>query len=83
MATALSTAELLYVENRDLRFLGKTIRYLDQRRRYLEKVLDLADRFLVSGQDERVHALLLKAIHAAKRAEEHSTGQSRTPFPLQ
>lgn len=83
MATALSTAELLHVENRDLRFLGKTIRYLDQRRRHLEKVLELADRFLVSGQDERVHALLLKAIHAAKRAEEHSTGQSRTPFPLQ
>ncbi len=81
MTTALSTAELLQRENRDLRFLGKTIRYLDQRRRHLEKVLELADRFLISGQDERVHALLLKAIHAAKRAEERSTGQSRTPFP--
>ena len=77
------TGELLHVENRDLRFLGKTLLYLDQRRRYLEKVLELADRLLLSGQDEQVHALLLKAIHAAKRAEEHATGQARTPFPLE
>jgi len=83
MSTAMRTGELLHVENRDLRFLGKTLLYLDQRRRYLEKVLELADRLLLSGQDEHVHALLLKAIHAAKRAEEHATGQARTPFPLE
>jgi CBS domain-containing protein len=82
-ATALSTAEMLHVEARDLRFLGKTLLYLDQRRAYLEKVLELADRFLVAGQSEHVHALLLKAIHAAKRAEEHATGAARVPFPLE
>jgi len=82
-AIALQTAEVLHVEARDLRHLGKTLLYLDQRRRYLEKVLELADRFLLTGQSEQVHALLLKAIYAAKRAEDHSTGATRTPFELE
>jgi CBS domain-containing protein len=80
--TALRTALELHVEERDPRFLGKTLLYLDQRRSSLEKVLNLADRFLRAGQDEQTHALLLKSIHAAKRAEEHATGQARVPFPL-
>ncbi len=82
-ATALRTAEVLHVEARDPRFLGKAMLYLEQRRSYLEKVLELADRFLRTGQDEQTHALLLKAIHAAKRTEEHATGQARAPFPLE
>ncbi len=82
-AVALRTAETLHVEARDPRFLGKAMRYLDQRRAYLEKVLELADRFLLTGQDEHVHALLLKAIHAAKKVEEHATGTAQVPFPLQ
>ena len=82
-ATALRTAEVLHVEARDPRHLGKAMLYLDQRRGLLEKVLELADRFLRAGQDEQTHALLLKAIHAAKRAEEHATGQTRVPFPLE
>ena len=82
-ATALRTAEVLHVEARDPRHLGKSLLYLDQRRSYLERVLELADHFLLSGQDVQTHALLLKAIHAAKRAEEHATGQARVPFPLE
>jgi len=82
-ATALRTAQTLHVEDRDPRFLGKSMLYLDQRCSYLERVGDLADRFLRTGQDEHVHALLLKAIHAAKRAEEHATGAARVPFPLE
>jgi CBS domain-containing protein len=82
-ATALHTAEVLHVEARDPRHLGKSLLYLDQRRGLLEKVLELADRFLLTGQDEQTHALLLKAVHAAKRAEEHATGLARVPFPLQ
>jgi CBS domain-containing protein len=79
---ALRAALELHVEERDPRFLGKTLLYLDQRRSSLEEVLKLADRFLRTGQDEQTHALLLKGIHAAKRAEEHATGQARVPFPL-
>lgn len=82
-ATAMQTAQVLHVEARDPRFLGKAMLYLDQRRGLLETVLELADRFLRTGQDEHTHALLLKAIHAAKRAEEHATGEARVPFPLE
>jgi len=81
--TALRTAEKLHIEGRDPHFLGKTLLYLDQRRSRLEQVFKLADRFLRAGQDEQTHALLLKSIHAAKRAEEHATGQARVPFPLE
>jgi CBS domain-containing protein len=80
---ALRTAEEMHVEERDPRFLGKTLLYLDQRLSNLEQVLALADRFLRAGQDEQTHALLLKSIHAAKRAEEHASGQARVPFPLE
>ena len=79
--TALRTAETLHDEERDPRHLGKTLLYLDQRRARLEDVLALADRFLLTGQDEQTHALLLKAIHAAKRAEESATGQARQSLP--
>jgi CBS domain-containing protein len=82
-ATALETAETLHVEERDPRYLGKALLYLDQRNKLLEKVLELSDRFLLAGQDEHVHALLLKAIHQAKRVEEHATGRARVPFPLE
>ena len=81
--TALRAALELHVEERDPRFLGKALLYLDQRRGSLEQVLKLADRFLRGGQDEQTHALLLRSIHAAKRAEEHATGQARVPFPLE
>jgi hypothetical protein len=82
-ATALRVAEMLHVEARDPKFLGKTMLYLAQRRQLLERVLERADRFLVAGQDEHNHALLLKAILAAKRAEEHSASAARVPFPLE
>lgn len=80
---ALQAAELLHVEARDPKYLGKTLLYLDQRRAYLEKVLALADRYLVAGQDEHNHAQLLKSILAAKRVEEHASGTARVPFPLE
>jgi CBS domain-containing protein len=82
-ATAFHAAVVMHVEERDPQHLGKTLLYLDQRCEYLEKVFELADRFLLTGQSEQAHALLLKAIHAAKRAEEHATGHERVPFPLE
>lgn len=82
-ATALAAAETAYVSDRDSRFLGKGFLYLAQRRAYLEKVFALADRFLRGGQDEHQHAMLLKAILAAKRAEERATQEAKVPFPLE
>jgi CBS domain-containing protein len=81
--TAMQAAETLHIEEQDSKYLGKAFLYLDQRREYLEKVLALADRFLQTGQDEHTHALLLKAIFAAKGAEEHASGAARVPFALE
>jgi len=50
---------------------------------YLEKVLAPADRLLLTGHDEHVHALLLQAIHAARRVEQHAAGRARVPVPLE
>lgn len=82
-ATALQAARTLHVEEHDPKSLGKTLLYLDQRVGYLERVLNLADRFLHAGLEEHAHSLLLQAILAAKRAEEHSAGTAKVPFPLQ
>jgi hypothetical protein len=72
----------MHVAGRDADFVGGTLLYLDERRAYLEKVLSLADRYLATGQDEHNHALLLKSILAAKRAEEHAAALPGAPFPL-
>lgn len=82
-ATALQAAETLHVEAHDPRFIGKTLLYLDQRAKCLERVLLSADRFLHAGQDEQSHALLLKSILAAKRAAERASGVMPAPFPLE
>jgi len=82
-AAALRAADALYVQGHDPNSVAKTLLYLDERRAYLEKVLVLADRYLTAGQDEHNHALLLKAVFAAKRAEEHAAVASGAPFPLQ
>jgi CBS domain-containing protein len=81
-ATAMHAAVVMHVEERDPQHLGKALLYLDQRCGYLEKVFELADRFLLTGQDEQAHARLLKAIHAAKRTEERATGRERVPAAL-
>lgn len=82
MAQALRAAEAKYVQGHDSSFVAKALLYLDQRRAYLERVLALADRYLAAGQDEHNHALLLKAVFAAKRAEEHATATAREPAAL-
>jgi CBS domain-containing protein len=83
IAAALRAAEMMYVEGHDPSHIGKALLYLDQRRAYLEKVLALADRYLAAGQDEHNHALLLKAVLAAKGAEEHAVAAAAVPFALQ
>ena len=74
---ALRSARALLDEDRDHRCLGKTLLYLDQRCALLEKVAEAAGRLLHAGQDEAAHAQLLKALHAARRAEEHAGGAVR------
>jgi CBS domain-containing protein len=80
-ATAYAAGQKMQLNERDPRHLAAALLYLAQRRAYLERVLTLADRFLLAGQDERTHSLLLKAIMAAKRAEELASGTAEAQFP--
>lgn len=83
MTSALRAAEAMYVEGHDPSHVGKALLYLDQRREFLEKVFALADRYLAAGQDEHNHALLLKAVLAAKGAEERAVAAAAVLFVLQ
>ena len=67
---ALAEAEHLREAGDDSRFLAKTVLYQHERLRHLEAVLAHAERLVRFGLDEHEHALLIKALDAAKRAEE-------------
>ena len=54
----------------DVQHLAKTLLYQHERLRHLEEVHLHAVRLVTFGLDEHEHALLLKALDAAKRAEE-------------
>lgn len=66
---ALAEAEHLREAGEDARFLAKTLLYQHERLRHLEAVLAHAERLVKFGLDEHEHALLIKALDEAKRAE--------------
>lgn len=67
---ALAEAERLRDTGQDAQHLAKTLLYQHERLRHLEEVHLHAVRLVKFGLDEHEHALLLKALDAAKRAEE-------------
>lgn len=67
---ALAEAEHLREAGNDTCHLAKTVLYQHERLRHLESVLAHAERLVKFGLDEHEHALLLKALDAAERAEE-------------
>lgn len=67
---ALAEAEHLREAGNDPCHLARTVLYQHERLRHLESVLAHAERLVKFGLDEHEHALLLKALDAAKRAEE-------------
>ena len=66
---ALAEAEHLREAGEDAHFLAKTLLYQHERLRHLEAVLAHAERLVKFGLDEHEHALLIKALDEAKRAE--------------
>lgn len=72
---ALAEAERLRDTGEDPQHLAKTLLYQHERLRHLEEVYLHAERLMQFGLDEREHALLVKALDAAKRAEQ-AAGQS-------
>jgi hypothetical protein len=78
---ALAEAERLREADADVHHLAKTILYQHERLQHLEAVRRLAERLINFGQDEHEHALLVKALDAARHAEERA-GDAGEEFGL-
>ena len=75
LQAALAEAERMRDKNEDPHHLAKALQYLDHRVRCLEKVFDAAKNYLHFGQEEREHAVLFKAIEAARTEEMHDRAE--------
>lgn len=73
-AEAIAEAERLRAAGEDTHFLAKTLLYQRHRLQHLEEVCRLAERLMNFGQDEHEHALLVKALNAARHAEAEARG---------
>ncbi len=75
---AVSEAERLRAAGEDTHALAKTVLYQQERLRHLEDICLRAERMVRFGMDEHEHALLVKALDAARRAEEAAVGEAET-----
>ena len=73
---ALAEAERLRATGEDGQYLARTLLYQQERLRHLEDVRLRAERLVNFGLDEHEHALLIKALDAARRAEEEAAGEA-------
>lgn len=75
---ALTEAQRLRAAGEDTHHLAKVVLYQQERLRYLEDVCLRAERLVQFGLDEHEHALLVKALDAARRAEEAASKAGET-----
>lgn len=75
-----SAAKTAVDSGHDGQGIGAALLHLQRRLVLLERVMQLAERYLASGQDHSVHAALLKAVDQAKRTT--SDGRLETPTAL-
>ncbi|MBI5462603.1 MAG: hypothetical protein HY941_10510 [Gammaproteobacteria bacterium] len=75
---AMTEAERLRATGEDKHHLAKTLLYQQGRLNYLEDVCLRAERLVRFGLDEHEHALLVKALDAARLAEAAAGGTEDT-----
>ena len=80
---ALQTAVEMKEQDNDPSFLAKSLLNHHYRIRYLEEVLQIADRFMNHGMAEHEHMALLKTIEKAKQAEYKTAGEDHEDFGLE
>ena len=73
---ALAEAERLRETNQDGCFLAKSLLYQHARLEHLEEVRRRAERLVNFGQHEHEHAQLIRALDAARKAEERAQGSA-------
>lgn len=75
LAEAIAEAERLRAAGEDTHFLARIVLYQRSRLQHLEEVFRRAERLINFGQDEHEHALLVKALEAARHAEAEAQGR--------
>ncbi|MCW9013847.1 MAG: hypothetical protein OQL06_08695 [Gammaproteobacteria bacterium] len=80
---ALQAAAEMKEHNADPHYLAKALLNHNYRIRYLENVLQAADRFMNHGMAEHEHMVLLRAIEKAKDAEHRTAGTEQENFGLE
>ncbi len=81
LAAAVGAAQRSHVSGTDAQGIAAGLLYLHHRVGLLETVRHAAERFLNAGHDEQLHAVLLKAVQAA-RAGAHTGGDAPRPLGL-
>ena len=79
---ALEYAREIYQRGEDSHYMAQTLLYFQRRLEVLEKVEEAASHYLLFGQEEREHAVLLKAVEAARDQEALEKPDDRHDFGL-
>ena len=79
---ALEQAEQIYQHGEDKHYIAQTLLYYHRRLEKLEKVQEAASQYLKFGQDEHEHAVLLRAVEAAREQEAHEKLDDQHDFGL-
>ena len=80
---ALKTAVEMKEQDNDPDYLAKTLLNHHYRLRYLEEVLQAADRYMNHGMAQHESMRLLRSIEKAKEAEYKTAGEEHENFGLE
>lgn len=83
METALQMAKQMRDRDIDPFFIAKALLNLNYRIRYLEDVLNIADRYLNMGMSERERSRLIRAIEKARDIDSYTSHSERSSFGLE
>ena len=83
LATALKMAAHMRDKKIDPFFIAKTLLSHNYRMKYLEEIMQAADRYINHGMSEREKTHLTRIIEKAKDAESFTSNQERDSFGLE
>jgi len=82
LSTALKMAGQMRDKNIDPFFIAKSLLSHNYRIKYLEEILQAADRYINRGMSEQEKTHLIRTIEKVKDAESFTSGRGRDSFGL-
>jgi hypothetical protein len=83
LATALKMAAQMRDKNIDPFFIAKSLLSHNYRMKYLEEIMQAADRYINHGMSEREKTQLIRIIEKVKDAESFTANRERDSFGLE